>query len=131
MTPKPKATPWRLYAKMGAVFFGVSLGGPLLINYVSPTEAELFLRYNPDLQKKSLENRFQKQKDFDDFVVRLKEYSKGDRPIWEEAAEADKRKKEAMSSETRKLVEEMEKRKREMRKEGMEGMPGGSSQLEG
>ncbi len=58
-----------------------------------PSEEELFLKYNPELQKRSLENRYQKQKDFDDFVNRLKEYSKSDKPIWEVQAQAEKLKK--------------------------------------
>jgi hypothetical protein len=37
-------------------------------------------KYNPDLQRRSLENREKKQQDFDDFVGRLKQYSKSDRP---------------------------------------------------
>lgn len=48
--------------------------------WVQPTDEELFKRYNPELQKKSLERRYEKQKDFDDFVVQLKEYSKSDKP---------------------------------------------------
>ena len=55
------------------------IGGPALVYYVSPTEEELFLKYNPELQKRSLENRLQKQQDFDDFVGKLKEYSKSDK----------------------------------------------------
>lgn len=56
------------------------IGGPALIYWVSPTEEELFLKYNPELQKRSLENRKEKQEDFDNFVMRLKEYSKTDKP---------------------------------------------------
>ena len=73
------------------------IGGPALIYYVMPTEEELFSvrlllhpipsssahdlqRYNPDLQRRSLENRQQKQEDFDQFVTRLKGYSKSDKP---------------------------------------------------
>jgi hypothetical protein len=56
------------------------IGGPALIYYVSPTEEELFLKYNPELQKRSLENRVAKQQDFDNFVGKLKEYSKSDKP---------------------------------------------------
>lgn len=37
-------------------------------------------RYNPELQRRSLENRYQKQEDFDKFVTKLKEYSKSDKP---------------------------------------------------
>lgn len=44
------------------------------------TEEELFKRYNPDLQRRSLENRLSKQQDFDKFVINLKEYSKSDKP---------------------------------------------------
>lgn len=57
----------------------IVIGGPALTYYVTPTEEELFKKYNPDLQKKSLANREQKQKDFDDFVCKLKEYSKSDK----------------------------------------------------
>lgn len=44
------------------------------------SEEELFKRYNPDLQRRSLENRLSKQQDFDKFVSNLKEYSKSDKP---------------------------------------------------
>jgi hypothetical protein len=37
-------------------------------------------RYNPELQKRSLERRQEKQEDFDNFVGRLKEYSKSEKP---------------------------------------------------
>lgn len=112
------------------------IGGPALIYYVSPSEEELFLRYNPDLQKRSLENRFQKQQDFDNFVGKLKEYSRSDKPIWEAAAEDERRSRDGKIAETQRLVEEMRKRKEEIRRSGSGGqdvkpMPGGSSQLEG
>lgn len=48
--------------------------------WVSPSEEELFLKYNPELQKRSLENRKGRQEDFDNFVGKLKEYSKSDKP---------------------------------------------------
>jgi hypothetical protein len=60
-------------------FIAFSIGGPALVYYVSPSEEELFKRYNPDLQKKSLENRIGRQQEFDDFVVKLKEYSKSNK----------------------------------------------------
>lgn len=56
------------------------MGGPALTYWVSPTEEELFKKYNPDLQKKSLANRAERQREFDDFVGKLKEYSKSDKP---------------------------------------------------
>lgn len=108
--------------------------------WLTPTEEELFLRYNPELQKRSLENRYQKQKDFDDFVNRLKEYSKSDRPIWEVQAEAEKLRKrgamlkpgekEAAETEAGKSIEmqladKMLEQKQELRKGG-KLVPGGS-----
>ncbi len=51
-----------------------------MVFWVSPTEEELFLKYNPELQKRSLENRMQKQEDFDHFAMKLREYSKSDKP---------------------------------------------------
>lgn len=48
--------------------------------WVQPTDEELFERYNPELQKRSLEGRYERQKNFDDFVTKLKEFSKSDKP---------------------------------------------------
>jgi hypothetical protein len=58
----------------------VVFGGPALVRYVSPTDEELFQRYNPELKRKSLERRYERQKEFDDFVVKLKEQSKSSKP---------------------------------------------------
>lgn len=48
--------------------------------WLVPTEEELRSRYNPDLLKRSIEGREEREKEFDDFVTRLKEYSKSDKP---------------------------------------------------
>jgi hypothetical protein len=75
---RARATPW------GKMLFGgalIVIGGPALTFWLTPTEEELFLKYNPELQKRSLERRAEKQEDFNDFVRRLKEASKdADRP---------------------------------------------------
>ena len=55
---------------------------------VTPAEGELFKRFSPELQKHSLESRGRRQRDYEDFVGKLKEYSKSNKPIWEAAAEA-------------------------------------------
>lgn len=47
-----------------------------------PTEEELRSRYNPELLKRSLEGREERQQEFNDFVTKLKEYSKSDKPSW-------------------------------------------------
>lgn len=58
---------------------GIAIGGPMLVWRITPTEEEVFQRYSPELQKKSLANRYDREKQFDDFVNKLKEYSKDDR----------------------------------------------------
>lgn len=47
-----------------------------------PTEEELRSRYNPELLKRSIEGREERQQEFNDFVTKLKEYSKSDKPSW-------------------------------------------------
>lgn len=56
------------------------MGGPAFTMWVSPTEEELFKRYNPELQARSLANREKTQEEFDQFVTKLKEYSKSNKP---------------------------------------------------
>lgn len=68
-----------LSLKRGAI---ISVGGPALTYWVVPTEEELRSRYNPELLKRSLEGREERQQEFDDFVMKLKEYSKSDKPSW-------------------------------------------------
>jgi hypothetical protein len=48
--------------------------------YVTPTEEELVKRYNPELRKRSIETRHEREKEFDDFVTNLKRYAKSDKP---------------------------------------------------
>ncbi|CAK3985898.1 Assembly factor cbp4 [Lecanosticta acicola] len=104
------------YVKMAAAGAVMCIGGPALIYYVSPTEEELFLKYNPDLQRRSLANRQEKQEDFDRFVGRLKEYSKDDRPIWtvwEKDIEARRKVGVQAELDRRKAEEEMKREVRE------------------
>jgi len=71
------------------------IGGPALVMWVTPSEEEIFKvsrsprandvsnacqRYSPELQKKALASREQRQKDFDGFVHQLKDLSKSDKP---------------------------------------------------
>ena len=56
------------------------VGGPAFVMWVSPTDEELFQKYSPELKKKSLERRLEREKEFDDFVEKLKEHSKSDKP---------------------------------------------------
>ena len=117
---------------------------------MTPTEAELFSRYNPDLQRRSLENRVGKQEDFNKFVAQLKEYSKSDKPstslgltqegvhisqdltglthlptVWEVAAEEDARRKregvESAEQQKRREFREAEARREELRRHSKAG----------
>ncbi|TVY36804.1 Assembly factor cbp4 [Lachnellula occidentalis] len=113
MAPKP--TNWAMYGKMALAGGICCIGGPALIYWVAPTEEELFLKYNPELQKRSLENRQEKQEDFDNFVKRLKVLSKSDKPIWEAAAIADKEDRESKIASELALINEARARKEEIR----------------
>ncbi|OCL02632.1 CBP4-domain-containing protein [Glonium stellatum] len=112
--PNPRTT-----FKMLVAGAAMCIGGPALVWYVSPTEEELFKRYNPELQKRSLENRKERQEDFDKFVTNLKEYSKSDKPIWTVAKEAEeKNRREAaakMREEQQALAAGIERRRQEIR----------------
>lgn len=72
-----KASSWAKAVGGGAL---IMIGGPMLIRYVQPSEEELFKRYNPELQKRSLEGRDERLREANEFIDRLKEYSRDDRP---------------------------------------------------
>ncbi|KAI1275408.1 CBP4-domain-containing protein [Xylaria sp. FL0933] len=116
------------WLKMLAVGGVVCVGGPALVMWVQPTDEELFKRYNPELQKKSLERRYEKQKDFDDFVVRLKEYSKSDKPIWTVQEEAARKQKEDSLRQDFQDAEAAKARQEAMRREA--GLLHGAGELE-
>ncbi|KAF2499535.1 CBP4-domain-containing protein [Lophium mytilinum] len=105
--------------KMVASGLIMCIGGPALVMWVTPTEEELFLRYNPELQKRSLENRREKQEDFDQFVNNLKEYSKSDKPIWAVQKEVDEQNRRTAAAKLRndqsELAAEAERRRQEIR----------------
>ncbi|KAF4551708.1 Assembly factor cbp4-like protein [Elsinoe fawcettii] len=107
------------WIKMGVAGAAMCIGGPALIYYVTPSEEELFLRYNPELQRRSLERRKEKQEDFDNFVTRLKQYSKSDKPIWAEIEADAQRQREAstakMLAERRAELDAAEARKAEIK----------------
>ncbi|KAK4168637.1 hypothetical protein QBC43DRAFT_309319 [Cladorrhinum sp. PSN259] len=120
MTKKPFN--WWLWTKMLIAGGAACVGGPALVRYVQPTDEELFKKYNPELQKRSLERRFEREKEFDDFVVKLKEQSKSSKPIWivqrEEEEETRRQKK---LDETLKLAQEVKERREAIRREA--GLP--------
>ncbi|KAI1819961.1 CBP4-domain-containing protein [Xylaria intraflava] len=105
------------WLKMTVVGAAVCVGGPAFVMWIQPTDEELFQRYNPELQKKSLERRHERQKEFDDFVTQLKEYSKSDKPIWTVQEDAMRKRKEEMLRQDFKNAEEGKARQEALRKE--------------
>ncbi|CEJ91214.1 Putative CBP4 domain-containing protein [[Torrubiella] hemipterigena] len=112
-----KGVNWRLWSKVIIGGTAVSVGGPMFTYWLVPTEEELRSRYNPDLLKRSIEGREEREKEFDDFVTRLKEYSKSDKPIWFVVQEEEERKKKALFEKAREDQRQAEARREEMRKE--------------
>ncbi|KAI0600602.1 CBP4-domain-containing protein [Biscogniauxia sp. FL1348] len=105
------------WLKMLVVGGTICVGGPAFVFWVQPTDEELFQRYSPELKKKSLERRYERQKEFDDFVTQLKEYSKSDKPIWAVQEDALRKKKEEMLRQDFTNAEEAKARKEAMRRE--------------
>ncbi|RDA83438.1 hypothetical protein CP532_4423 [Ophiocordyceps camponoti-leonardi (nom. inval.)] len=105
---------WSLWAKVLIGGGLVSVGGPALTMYLSPSEDELRKRYNPDLRKKSLETREERQQEFDEFVTRLKTYSKSEKPTMKED---EQRRKLAALQAGKTQQREADARRDEMRRE--------------
>ncbi|KAK3397855.1 putative cytochrome c reductase assembly factor [Sordaria brevicollis] len=114
-----KPTNWWLWTKMLLGGAAICVGGPAFTYWLTPTDEELFQKYNPELQKRSLERRFEREKEFDDFVNKLKEYSKSDKPIWTVQAEAEEKERQqrAQVQKSLELAEEIKARKEAMRRE--------------
>ncbi|KAG6019471.1 hypothetical protein E4U19_007205 [Claviceps sp. Clav32 group G5] len=82
-----------------------------------PTEDELRSRYNPELLKKSNDEREERQEEFDVFVNRLKEYSRSDKPIWAVMKEEEERQKKAVLSAAMAQRREADAQREQMRRE--------------
>ncbi|KAL8717692.1 MAG: hypothetical protein Q9181_008291, partial [Wetmoreana brouardii] len=95
-------------------------------------------RYNPELQKRSLENRKGREQEFDAFVNKLKEYSKSTKPstndfifteytnadvhaVWEVAAEDEARNRAEATEQQQKAAAEMQKRREEIKRHSISG----------
>ncbi|KAK0729976.1 assembly factor CBP4 [Lasiosphaeris hirsuta] len=119
---------WWLLTKMVVGGGAVIIGGPAFVMWVSPTDEELVKKYNPELQKRSREGRYEREKEFDDFVMRLKEYSKSNKPIWAVQKDEESKAKEAeakIKAEKQSVLDEVRLRKAALRREA--GLPVESS----
>ncbi|KAL2410837.1 hypothetical protein ABEF95_012603 [Exophiala dermatitidis] len=111
-----------MYAKMAAIFVTCCIGGPALMYYVTPSEGELFKKFNPELQKRNLELRDQRQQNYQEFLDQLKEYSKSDKPIWIAAAEAEAKAKDELARRKEEEKSLQQKIKEELRAEVQKGL---------
>ncbi|KAF7587898.1 assembly factor cbp4 [Aspergillus hancockii] len=105
------------WIKMGVVFTVICVGGPALVQSIRPTDEELFKRYNPELQKRSLEEGDRRAQEFDDYVNRLKQWSKSDKSIWVAAAEQQEQMRSQAAMQRTQAKDEAKLQREEMRKE--------------
>lgn len=85
--------------------------------YVTPSEGELFKRFSPDLQKRNLEMRDEREKNYKDFAAKMIEYSKSDKPIWAAEEEARQRVRDDILSREQTERKARDERARIMREE--------------
>ena len=112
------------------------IGGPALVIWVTPSPEELFKasslpffniyqelnakqRYNPELQKRSLENRAARVEQFEDFMGKLRKYSQSDKPIWQAAAEDEANTKQDGLQQRERIAAEIQKRRDEIKRQSI------------
>ncbi|KLJ11724.1 assembly factor CBP4 [Blastomyces silverae] len=78
-------------------------------------------RFNPELQKRNLETREQRQKNFDTFVTQLKTHAKSDKSIWHAMKESEATSQRQTDMRRKEELEEAERQKAQIRKELAEG----------
>ncbi|KAL8972478.1 MAG: hypothetical protein Q9183_000533 [Haloplaca sp. 2 TL-2023] len=119
-----------LWIKMSAAFLILSVGGPATLYYFQPTDEEVFKRYNPELQKRSLANRKEREQEFDAFVNKLKGYSKSSKPstdptgnfyVWEVAAEDEAQTRAKAIEQQQKAAADIQKRREEIKRQSISG----------
>lgn len=105
---------------------GRAVQGKLPLPTLHPTivtnpNTDTLQRYNPELQKRSLANRESTQQEFDDFVNKLKVYSKSNKPIWTVAAEDEARQQQNTLVEQQKIAADIQKRRDEIKRQALSG----------
>ncbi|RPA81471.1 hypothetical protein BJ508DRAFT_361846 [Ascobolus immersus RN42] len=106
------------YIKMAVAGTVLIVGGPALTRSIMPDPDKLFERYNPELQKRVIENRPKVEKEYQEFLDDLKEVSRSDKTLWEaakdisERRERERRAAKANSGMGKREIEEAIKRER-------------------
>ncbi|RJE26355.1 hypothetical protein PHISCL_01328 [Aspergillus sclerotialis] len=108
--------PAKTWLKMMAVGTVIVVGGPMFVQSIRPTDEELFQRYNPELQRRSIEEGPRRAQEFVDYTNKLKEWSKSDKSIWlaakeQAAAQEAQAKVLAATEEKKKMLQKEEMRK--------------------
>ncbi|KAL2871474.1 uncharacterized protein BJX67DRAFT_162137 [Aspergillus lucknowensis] len=109
------------WLKMLGVGVVICVGGPALVQKLRPTDEELFKRYNPDLQKRSLEEGDRRAQEFDEYVSRLKQWSKSDKSIWLAAQEMEEKERAQQETRRNQAKEAARQQREDMRKELLGG----------
>ncbi|KAI9809305.1 MAG: hypothetical protein M1825_002596 [Sarcosagium campestre] len=113
---------------MGAAGAAIMIGGPALVMYVSPTEEELLAvslshrnepKFTPERRQRVLESKEKNQQEFNEFVGKLKEYSKSNKPIWVLQQQEEKRLRLQAEAEQKRIKEELLARKAMMKSESV------------
>ncbi|GES63093.1 assembly factor cbp4 [Aspergillus terreus] len=105
------------WLKMLGAGIVICVGGPAFVQSIRPTDEELFKRYNPELQRRSLEEGDRRAQEFDDYVNRLKQWSKSDKSIWYAAQEQQEQKRSEAEALRNQAKDEARAQREEMRKE--------------
>ena len=85
--------------------------------WVQPTSEELFSRFTPEIQARTLAERGRAEEDFQDFINKIKEYSKSDKPIWIAAADEEDKDKRHAQAQLPEVVKLIQLRREELRED--------------
>ncbi|KAL4958175.1 hypothetical protein BDW69DRAFT_179953 [Aspergillus filifer] len=96
------------------------VGGPMLVEKIRPTPEELRERFSPEIRQRNLEQGDRREREFDEYVTKLKEWSKSDKSIWVAAHEMEE-KRRAAETEQRDQAKEAARIQRKAMKQEMVG----------
>ncbi|KAE8351584.1 assembly factor cbp4 [Aspergillus coremiiformis] len=105
------------WIKMLVVGTVICVGGPAFVQSIRPTDEELFKRYNPELQRRSIEEGDRRAQEFDDYVNKLKQWSKSDKSIWVAAQEQQEQMRTQATAQQNQAKDDARIQREEMRKE--------------
>jgi hypothetical protein len=99
----------------------VIVGGPMMVDYLRPSDEELRAKYNPELRARAEEEHEGRQQDFDNFVSKLKVAARSDKQIWTVLADMEKDEKKKKELRIQSEAAEVQAQRDEMRRQA--GLP--------